>query len=160
MDMIKKDIIALFKSEGLPISIDTNLTETEFLDISFNLQMEKIFSYRNPNNTPLYIHSQSNHPPSITKQLTNRRLSNLSCKRNEFNKTKSLYESAMKNSWFNYSIKFEAPLENTRENRNRKVIWFNPPYSLNVKTNIGKVFLKLVRKHFPPGHIYLTRSSI
>ena len=39
MDMIKKDIIALFKSEGLPISIDTNLTETEFLDISFNLQM-------------------------------------------------------------------------------------------------------------------------
>ena len=31
----------------------------------------------------------------------------------------------------------------------RKVIWFSPPYSLNVKTNIGKVFLKLVRKRFP-----------
>ena len=30
---------------------------------------------------------------------------------------------------------------------------------LNVKTNIGKVFPKLLRKHFA-GHINLTRSSI
>ena len=30
--------------------------------------------------------------------------------------------------------------------------WFNPPYGLNVKTNISKVFLKLVRKHFPRSH--------
>ena len=49
-------------------------------------------------------------------------------------------------------MKFEAPIENARQNRNRKVIWFNPPYSLNVKTNIGKVFLKLVRKHFTRSH--------
>ena len=49
-------------------------------------------------------------------------------------------------------MKLEAPIENTRRNRNRKVIWFNPPYSLNVKTNIGKVFLQLVRKDFPRSH--------
>ena len=49
-------------------------------------------------------------------------------------------------------MKFEAPVENARRNRNRKVIWFNPPYSLNVKTKIGKVFLKLVRKHFLRSH--------
>ena len=49
-------------------------------------------------------------------------------------------------------MKFGAPVENARRNRNRKVIWFNPQYSLNVKTNIGKVFLKLVRKHFPRSH--------
>ena len=30
-------------------------------------------------------------------------------------------------------MKFEAPVENTRRNRNRKVKWFNPPYSLYVK---------------------------
>ena len=69
-----------------------------------------------------------------------------------FNKAKPFYESALKNSGFNYSMKFEAPVENARRNRNRKVIWFNPRYSLNVKTNIGKVFLKLVRKHFPRSH--------
>ena len=49
-------------------------------------------------------------------------------------------------------MKFGAPDENARGNGNRKVIWFNPSYSLNVKTNIDKVFLKLVRKHFPRSH--------
>ena len=49
-------------------------------------------------------------------------------------------------------MKFEAPVENTRQNRNKKVIWFNPSFSLNVKTNIGKVFLKHVGKHFPRSH--------
>ena len=46
-------------------------------------------------------------------------------------------------------MKFEAPFENARRNRNRKAIWLNPSCSLNVKTNIGKVFLKLVGKPFP-----------
>ena len=37
----------------------------------------------------------------------------------------------------------------TRRNRNRIIIWFHPPFRRNVKTNIGKLFLKLVRKNFP-----------
>ena len=38
----------------------------------------------------------------------------------------------------------------TINNRNRacNILWFNPPYSQNVKTNIGKTFFKL-KKHFP-----------
>ena len=39
MDRIRKDIIALFKSEGFSITIDTNLIETDFLDVSFNLEI-------------------------------------------------------------------------------------------------------------------------
>ena len=84
--------------------------------------------------------------------MTNKRVSNLSCNENECNKAKPLYESALKSSGFNCSMKFEAPVENARRNRNRKFIWFNPPCSLNVKKNIGKVFLNLVRKHFPRWH--------
>ena len=38
--------------------------------------------------------------------------------------------------------------------RKRKVTYFNPPYSANVKTNIGKEFLKLIQKHFNPDHNY------
>ena len=84
--------------------------------------------------------------------MTNRGISNFLCNKNEFNKAKLLYESALDNSVFNYSMKFEAPAENARRNRNRKVVWFNPPYSSNVKRNIGKVFLTLARKHFPRSH--------
>ena len=33
-----------------------------------------------------------------------------------------------------------------------KVLWFNPPFTQNVKTNIRKIFLKLVKQHFPKHH--------
>ena len=36
--------------------------------------------------------------------------------------------------------------------RKRKIIWFNPPFSLNVSTNIGKKFFSLLGKHFPKTH--------
>ena len=29
---------------------------------------------------------------------------------------------------------------------------FIPPYSLNLKTNVGKLFLKLLDRHFPIAH--------
>ena len=34
----------------------------------------------------------------------------------------------------------------------QKIIWFNPPFSLNVKTNVAKIFLQLIDTHFPPTH--------
>ena len=43
MGKIRKDIIALFKSEGLSVTIDTNLIDTDFLDVSFKLVVDKIF---------------------------------------------------------------------------------------------------------------------
>ena len=51
-------------------------------------------------------------------------------------------------------MKNEAPIENARRNRNRKVIWFNLLYSLHVKTSIGKVFLKLITTHFSRSHLF------
>ena len=113
------------------------------------------FPYGKSSNTIPYIYSESNHPPLIIKQLPlmiNKGISNLSCNEHEIKKVKPLYESALNSSGFNYSMKFGALVDNVRRHRNSKVIWFNPPYSLNVKANIGKVFLKLVRKHFPRSH--------
>ena len=39
--------------------------------------------------------------------------------------------------------------QNEKKKRKRKIIWFNPPYSSTVKTNVGKLFLKLVKQHVP-----------
>ena len=101
---IKKDVIALFKSGGLSISIDTNLIATDFLDVSFKLEINKFFSYTKRSSTPPYIHSELNHPHLIIKKLPsiiNKRISSLSWNENEFNKANSLYESALKYSGFN-----------------------------------------------------------
>ena len=32
------------------------------------------------------------------------------------------------------------------------IIWFNPPYSKDVKTNIGRTFLNLIDRHFPASN--------
>ena len=41
--------------------------------------------------------------------------------------------------------------------RKRRITWFNPPFSKQVKTNIASVFLNIIDECFPIGHIL--RSS-
>ena len=50
--------------------------------------------------------------------------------------------------------------QNARRNRNRYVIYFNPPYSQNVRTKIGKLFIKLVRKQLPKNKKYYNIFNI
>ena len=152
LDRIRKDIIALFKEEGLSITIETNLIETDFLDVTFNLATEKYFAFRIANNTPLYINAFSNHLRTIIKKwpkMSNKRISDLSCNKEQFDNVKYGCESALKdNGHFSLMSYNNSNFQNARRNRNRKVIWCNSPYRQNVKTNIGKFFIKLVRKHF------------
>ena len=98
LDRIRKDI-ALFKEEGLSITIETNLIETDFLDVTFNLAANKYFLFRKANNTPLYINAFSNHLPTI-KQLPKfiKCISVLFCNKEEFDRVKSVYETALKDS--------------------------------------------------------------
>ena len=41
---------------------------------------------------------------------------------------------------------------NNSENKKMKIIWFNPAFSLNVSTNIGKNFFSLITKNFAKTH--------
>ena len=145
LDRTRKNIIALFKKEGLNITIETNLAETDFLDVTLNLVTGKYLPYRKPNSDPLYINVKSNHPPTIIKDLPkmiNKRLSDLSCNEDEFKKAKPLYENALKESGYKAEMKYETSENTNNRNRHRKIIWFNPTFSQSVKTNIGKIFLK------------------
>ena len=107
---IRKDIITLFKEEGLSITIETNLIETGFLDVTFNLATKKYFLFRKASNTPLYINVFSNILPTIIKQLlkmVNKRISDLSCNKEEFDKVRSVYESALKNGGHFLSMSYK-----------------------------------------------------
>ena len=76
-------------------------------------------------------------------------------------------KEALKKSGFNHDIKY-SPVDKSNysernKTRKRKVIWFNPPYSSNLETNIGKTFLTLVKKHFPRNnsfHKILNKNTI
>ena len=39
-----------------------------------------------------------------------------------------------------------------KKNRPRKIVWYNPPFSKSVKTDLGRKFLKLLQKHFPKSN--------
>ena len=63
-----------------------------------------------------------------------------------------IYQEALKISGYNYKLKYPKNTSTTtsKQQRKRKTISFNPPYNMNVATNVGYYFSNLVNKHFPP----------
>ena len=160
----KKKIVQLFKVYQLNITIQTNLQTVNFLDVQLDLKSNIFKPYLKPNNEPVYINVKSNHPPNVIKQIPaglSKRLSEISSNEEVFNSVIPVYEQALRNSGFTESLQYvqsESQPVNREEkqekrNRKRKIIWFNPPYSLNVKTYIGKTFLKLISTHFHKQHV-------
>ena len=157
----KKAIVKVFKKCRLSIVVDTNLKTVDFFRCDFRPWQNIYKPYRKPNNSPIYINKNSNYPPNILKQLPKlivKRISETSSSEEIFNKSNKIYSKALKESGFTNELN-HLPNEvqelgnNNRGKRRRKIIWFNPPYWKNVKTNVGKVFLKLLKKHFPASHI-------
>ena len=68
-DKVRKRFVDCFAEFGLKITIQTNLKIVNYLDISLNLINGTYQPYRKPENAPLFIHNDSNHPPSIKKQV-------------------------------------------------------------------------------------------
>ena len=67
-----------------------------------------------------------------------------------------LFQEAIWKSGYNHTLKFDPqasdPPSKKRSRKNRNCLWFNPPYNHTVTTNIGKEFLTLLDKCFPPGN--------
>ena len=157
-DKIRKKIIHVFQDNGFSIDIVTNLVEINVLDVTFNLRNGSYQPYKKPNDELKYINVLSNHPPQILKQLTitiSDRLSRNSSSELIFNESKHQYENASRKSGFKSKLTYRdstAPTNKKMISRKRKFTWFNPPYNQNVSTNIAKILLKLVDKHFPRTH--------
>ena len=155
---MKKDIAKIFRAHNLRITIEPCSHQANFLDTTLDLRTCKYHPYRKPNDTSLYIHRESNNPPNILSELPTMisdRISTLSCNQEEFETAQGEYNTSLKNSGFNEKIKYQPKPENCQpRQRRRNIIWFNPPFSKQVTTNIGKHFLALISKHFPPQHKY------
>ena len=158
VEKLKKQIQETFNKLGLEITIEANLKSINFLDITMDLDADVYKPYIKPNTTPLYINSLSNHPPTITKNLPaaiNKRLSSISCNKEEFEKAAPVYRDALEKSGYKHKLEFDpeaASKNNKSSNKRRKITWFNPPFSQNVKTKVGERFLKLIDSCFPPNH--------
>ena len=155
----------------LRITIQTNLKVVNFLDITLNLNNGKYYLYWKLNNKPVYIHNQSKHPPNIIKNLPDsisRHVSIISHDKEIFTQAAPLYEEALKCSGYLENLHYrDEQLKKSKHNRQRNIIWFNPPFSQNVSMNVGQKFLRLISRHFQKNQGYrkysiktLLRSAI
>ena len=156
-ERIKKNIRKLFKENQLDIVIQCNMKTVNHLDVTLNLENSTYRPYKKENNQIKHINIESNHPPSIIKQLPlsiESLLSSLSSSEEIFSDSIIPYQDALDKSGYKHKLKYKANIDtvSNKKQRKRNIIWFNPTYSKNVKTNIGKISLNLTKKHFPPHH--------
>ena len=127
-----------------------------YLRRHFQPEIEHLPALHKPNTTPQYVHCESNHPPTTTKNIPagiNKRLSSLSSDKASFDLAAPPYQKALDECGYRYTLHYEPRTTNNRKNRQRNnILWCNSPFSKNVSTNIGHRFLALIDKYFPKDH--------
>ena len=110
-----------------------------------------------PNNVLQYVNIKSNYPPIILKNIPegiNKRLSEISSSQEAFKQASPVNQKALSASGYVYKLIYvrRTPPKTGKRQRKRNVIWLNPPYNENVKTNVGREFLKFISKCFPKSN--------
>ena len=160
LDAIRKSIHDFFGQHGLRVTVEINKTSVDFLDVTFDLKAECFAPFKKPNDQPLYVHKDSNHPDTVKRGIprsVNKRLNTISSTKESFDRAKGEYQKALQESGYNFKLEFEQQnnppnARNKEKKKRRDIIWFNPPFNQMVKTNLGKKFLALLDYHFPPNH--------
>ena len=158
IERIRKKLHNVFNQIGLKITTQISDITANFLDITLNLRDMSYKPYHKPNDRRIYINTKSNHPPNIIKNLPKMietRLSRISSNKEVFNESKNYYEDALRESGYRATLKYtpsEQEVKKKKRQRKRRIIWYNPPYNIDVRSNIGRDFLQLIDKHFHKNH--------
>ena len=86
--------------------------------------------------------------------MIEKRINNRCSNEDTFNKHKGFYKEALKESGYNYKLKYKTdPTTKTKRKKARypDQFWFNPPWNKKLKTNIAREFLRLLDKNLPKG---------
>ena len=103
------------------------------------------------------MHRLSNHLPSIIKNIPkniNKRLFSIRADEKMFKSVAPQFQDALKKNGYDHILKFdpsesESKVRKKSKNRaKRHILWYNA----TVGTNVGKEFVKLIDKCFPPSH--------
>ena len=131
---IKKEICPIFNQNGLRITIEANKQTILFLDVTFKLI--KTPSSPSQSLTPHYNTSTARATTRQPPQRTNPRHQQKAII--PFIWQSILRPSRSDDCGYRYTLHYEPPTTNNRKNRQRNnILWYNPPFSKNVSTNIG-----------------------
>ena len=99
------DVLAI-EPDGNPFPFLSAGARVAFFVVGWNLQ-----PYKKHNDNPIYIHTKSNHPPNIIKQLPknkSQRISDISSSKEIFDKAAPYYNNALKASGYKETIEFSS----------------------------------------------------
>ena len=102
-EKLKQKLVKVFEDEGLRITVIANVHSVNFLDVNLDLSNGEFKPYMKPNDTPLYVHSQSNHPKKVLENIplaVNNRLNRISSNKSVFDAASPPYQEALRNSGF------------------------------------------------------------
>ena len=168
-DGIRKRLYKLFDEFGFRLDIRTDLKITDYLDVTLNLNSGTLSPFRKTNQDLRYVNRGSNHTTQVFKHVPKgieHRLSNNSSNKEIFERNKQEYEEALKNDGYRINLEYRGREESNtqkRRNRPRKILWFNPPYNIEVVNNLGKEFFKLLKRNFPswsPLHKIFNKNCV
>ena len=111
-EKIKKTFQRMFKNKGLDIIINCNMKIVNYLDVTLNLNDGSYRPCKKPNEETNYIHVNSDHPPSILKQLPKsieKRLSCLLSSKEIFEETAPYYEQHLSNCGYKEKLNYRDP---------------------------------------------------
>ena len=79
--------------------------------------------YIKPNNDPIYVNRQSNHPPKVLENIPigiNTGISDISSNEEIFNEAAIVYQESLDKSGFKYKMKYNPTPENHENSRKSK----------------------------------------
>ena len=100
---------SIFRKNNLSIIVKCNLKTVDYLDVTINLSGDSCKSFHKPNSEINYIHRESNHPPSIIKQLplsVESYVSKLSSDEIVFIEAASVYQEPLKRAGNNHKLSY------------------------------------------------------
>ena len=124
----------------------------EFLDVILDFENECYKPYSKPGDRPLYVNKQSNHPPAILKNIplaVYKRLNLISSTKEIFDTAAPLYQAELNRAGYDHKLEYSETCKSNPKKRKKNKIWFNPPFLMTLKINVGQKFLRLLDKHFP-----------
>ena len=152
----KKIVQKTFKDKGLQIIIKSNLKIVGYLGVTLNLNDGTYCPFHKPNEETTYSCRIRTSPANYQKipRSIEKRLSRLSSTKEILENSKDCYEQRLRQCRYNEKLNYREENKINKKSRKRNILWFNLPHSKLVKTNIGKIFLRLINKHFLPTHKY------
>ena len=135
-ERMRQMITKVFSEYGMSITIFINLKKVNFLDITLDLENDIYKPYRKPGDRPLYVHSQSNHPPQVIKNIPagiERRLIQNSCNEEVFLEAVPDYQNELERCGYDHKLAYNPPVQPATKSVRR-----NPPLQSGCSHKCGQ----------------------